>query len=71
MILVNLGNNAGVWLTSAEHDLYRRIKFKEIAASKLTADQLETARSLINKAVVSRKKHNGELYYTVPDQGNV
>ena len=66
MILIQIGKDAGVWLSQAEHNLYRKVKFMgEVPAESLSSESLETARSLINKAVLSRKKQNGELYYTI------
>lgn len=71
MILVELSAGVGVWLTAEENNLYRRIKFNStLLAEKLSSNQLEVARSLINKSVLSRKKQNGKLYYTISNQVN-
>jgi len=66
MILVKFDNGAGVWLSGDESDLYRKIKFREkISADDLSEQQLSVIRTMINKSVISRKKENGKLYYTI------
>ena len=66
MLLIDIGNGAGVWISGDECDLYRKIKFRgELDASELNENQLAAARRLINKSVISRKKNNGELYYII------
>ena len=66
MILVEIGPNAGVWLTLEESKLYRKIKFNDgLQADNLTPAQMELARSMINKAVLQRKKNDGKLYYVI------
>lgn len=61
---VKIGEYASVALTSAEEQLYKFVKIeKKVYANTLTDQQNKIARTLVDKSILSRKKHNGSLYY--------
>jgi len=64
-MIVNLSDSVGIYLNSAESELYASAQMHAISADSLDEEQMQSARMLVEKSIFRRKKINGKLYYVV------